>query len=124
MVRPKKNQPGYEESVNKWRNTMLKKYGSQKAWREKLKENGSKGGRLSSTGGFYNNPELARRAGAIGGLLSRRGRSYNEEWLKHGAEMLAMYDSGEYSIADIVRKFNLNYSTVLYRIKQSKKGDL
>lgn len=34
---------------------------------------GSKGGRNGHTGGFYANPELARRAGAIGGKKSKRG---------------------------------------------------
>lgn len=33
---------------------------------------GAKGGKLGRTGGFYANRELARRAGAIGGTVSRR----------------------------------------------------
>lgn len=33
---------------------------------------GSIGGKRSSTGGFYQNRELARRAGIIGGKKSRR----------------------------------------------------
>lgn len=32
---------------------------------------GQKGGRLGRTGGFYANRELARKAGAIGGRISR-----------------------------------------------------
>lgn len=35
---------------------------------------GMKGGKLSRTGGFYQNRELARRAGAIGGRISKRKR--------------------------------------------------
>lgn len=34
---------------------------------------GAKGGRNGHTGGFYNNPELARLAGRIGGRKSKRG---------------------------------------------------
>lgn len=34
---------------------------------------GKIGGHLGRTGGFYANRELARRAGAIGGRISRRG---------------------------------------------------
>ena len=34
---------------------------------------GRKGGLLGRTGGFYANRELARRAGAIGGKISKRG---------------------------------------------------
>jgi len=33
---------------------------------------GSTGGKASGTGGFYNNPELARIAGRKGGYISRR----------------------------------------------------
>lgn len=34
---------------------------------------GSKGGKAGHTGGFAADPELARRAGAIGGKKSKRG---------------------------------------------------
>lgn len=36
---------------------------------------GKKGGRNGNTGGFYANPELAKRAGAKGGAISRRGEA-------------------------------------------------
>ena len=39
------------------------------------KKIGGMGGRLGHTGGFYQNRELARIAGAKGGRISRRGAS-------------------------------------------------
>ena len=36
---------------------------------------GSMGGKIGRTGGFYANRELARKAGAKGGRISRRGAS-------------------------------------------------
>lgn len=36
---------------------------------------GAKGGKNGTTGGFYADRELARRAGAIGGRKSKRGQS-------------------------------------------------
>lgn len=36
---------------------------------------GRKGGEKGTTGGFYANRELARKAGAKGGRISRRGKS-------------------------------------------------
>lgn len=36
---------------------------------------GSKGGQAGHTGGFAANPELAKKAGAIGGARSKRGRA-------------------------------------------------
>lgn len=38
---------------------------------------GSLGGKKGRTGGFYANRELARQAGAKGGRISRRGKSYS-----------------------------------------------
>ena len=35
---------------------------------------GAKGGKQSTTGGFYADRELARKAGAIGGKISRRSK--------------------------------------------------
>jgi len=39
---------------------------------------GSAGGRIGRTGGFFGRPDLARAAGAIGGLMSRRSRSLSD----------------------------------------------
>lgn len=36
---------------------------------------GAKGGRMSSSGGFAANPELAREAGRLGGLKSRKKKA-------------------------------------------------
>jgi len=36
---------------------------------------GAIGGKASTTGGFYANRELAKEAGRIGGLKSKRGKS-------------------------------------------------
>lgn len=38
---------------------------------------GAIGGRNGHTGGFASNPELAKRAGAIGGRKSKRGKAKN-----------------------------------------------
>lgn len=35
---------------------------------------GKSGGQVGHTGGFYANRELARKAGAMGGRISRRGK--------------------------------------------------
>lgn len=43
---------------------------------------GSKGGKNGHTGGFHNNPELAREAGRKGGLTSRRTGIKNGEGKK------------------------------------------
>lgn len=47
----------------------------QKQGKDFYKRIGAKGGRNGHTGGFFANPELARRAGRIGGLKSKRGKA-------------------------------------------------
>lgn len=58
------------EGVKRHRQTMIKKFGSYEAWRDWMRANGSKGGAAHNKGGF-NDRALARRAGAIGGRVSR-----------------------------------------------------
>lgn len=41
---------------------------------------GKKGGQNGRTGGFYNNPELARRAGQKGGKISKRGIARKDDY--------------------------------------------
>lgn len=50
--------------------TNRQKYGS-----EFYARIGAKGGRNGHTGGFAADPELAKRAGAKGGKISRRGKA-------------------------------------------------
>lgn len=45
----------------------------QRHGKDFYKNIGSQGGKNGHTGGFFNNPELARLAGSKGGKISRRG---------------------------------------------------
>ena len=58
----------------KTRETICLKYG-----KDFYKKIGAMGGRNGHTGGFASNPELARKAGAKGGKISKRGRSRRTE---------------------------------------------
>ena len=58
----------------KTRETMYKKYG-----KDFYREIGRMGGRNGHTGGFANDPELAKRAGAKGGKVSKRGKARRTE---------------------------------------------
>nr|DAP76177.1 MAG TPA: Small hydrophilic plant seed protein [Caudoviricetes sp.] len=50
--------------------TNIERYG-----KDFYKEMGRKGGEVGKTGGFAANRELAKRAGRIGGLKSKRGKA-------------------------------------------------
>ena len=56
--------------------TMVNKHGSEEAARAWFRSIGSRGGKAPTTKpkGFAANPELAARAGTIGGKISRRGK--------------------------------------------------
>ena len=68
---------GSKAGAAKMKQTMIDRFGSEEAWREAMRNNGSKGGKRSSNllgnaGGFAVNRELAREAGKVGGTISRR----------------------------------------------------
>ena len=116
MPRPKKNTPEGEAATRKWRETMIKRYGSITEQQRKI---GSIGGRNGHTGGFASNPELAKIAGAKGGAKSRRGKSYKELWAKVENEALDMYKNGV-SLIEISRKFDIPYGVLTHRIRKAK----
>lgn len=72
MARQKKGEPGHKEATNRWRATMIAKYGKD-GLHKKMQEIGRIGGTRSGTGGFYNDPSRAREAGRLGGMVSRIG---------------------------------------------------
>jgi hypothetical protein len=65
---------------------MIAKYGSEEAYKEHLRAIAGKGGTNGKgpdyKGGFAGNRELARRAGAIGGRISRPQQSYTAKQSK------------------------------------------
>lgn len=117
MPRPKKGTKAGDLATKKWRETMEKKYGGVTEYAKRI---GSIGGRKSHGGGFTNR-EFARKMGALGGLISKRSKSKKNEWLACKDEALKMYHSGEYSIADIARKYHLEYSTTRYYIRKENE---
>lgn len=53
---------------------MIKKFGSEEAWMDYVKERGRKGGSAKVSKGFSKNPDLAREAGKKGGLVKASNR--------------------------------------------------
>ena len=67
---------------------------------------GSMGGKLGRTGGFYANRELARKAGRIGGLKSRRASRELRDGGARVRERELVRTGGDEAIAD-ARQFAL-----------------
>lgn len=90
MARPKRGTEGAEMATQRWRKTMLEKYGGEDGVHKMMQMIGSKGGQRGHTGGFAANRELARTAGAKGGKISRRtgtttGQRKEKEYVWKGA---------------------------------------
>ena len=91
MARPKANTPEGKLASERWRKTMIKKYGSIT---EMAKKNGRKGGQNGKgpdyKGGFAASVERARLAGAKGGSISKRTSKY-EKQLKENEQYIKDY---------------------------------
>lgn len=106
MSRPRKGEPGHEEASKRWKQTMLKKYGSEEALHKHLQEMGAKGGSHGVTGGFASNRALARIAGAMGGRVSKRGYKLVGE--KDGQKIYRK-DGKDYTIEDVKAELEAKY---------------
>lgn len=77
MPRPKKDTPAGKLASEKWHKTMIERYGNIT---ERMKETGRLGGLAGRgegyKGGFAGSKELASRAGAKGGSISKRKSKY------------------------------------------------
>lgn len=79
MVRPKAGTKGGDAASEKWRQTMINKYGVDGV-HKKMQEMGRKGGKNGKgpdyKGGFAGDRELAKRAGRKAGTISKRGYKF------------------------------------------------
>lgn len=74
MAGHRKGTPGYFAQQERYRQTMIEKFGSDEARKEYYREIAAKGGRNGHTGGFASNPDKARVAGKKGGAISSRSK--------------------------------------------------
>lgn len=72
---------------------------------------GRKGGQNGHTGGFASNPELASRAGAMGGRKSKRGKALKEQLDKHADDIIGMRNNGA-SIRQIALQYKVAGCTI------------
>lgn len=73
MARPKMGEPGCEQATKKWRESMIKKYGSAEKVHEVIIENGRKGGAVAGVRKGFAVTGIASEAGRKGGKASKRG---------------------------------------------------
>jgi hypothetical protein len=81
------------------------------------KKIGMKGGKNGHTGGFYNNPALARVAGAKGGRASKRNSPYVAKLTENHDRIKILYEQGLISIRDIANIMGVPYNTMLHYIR-------
>ncbi len=123
MGRMKKGEPGHEAATDRWRESMIKKFGSEEALHKHMQGMGRKGGMNGGHGGFAANPALAKIAGRKGGKVhAGRGKDsdYNYEaiWAEHGAEIIAKYESRTHSAQQLADEYGISPSSLRYRIRR------
>lgn len=80
MARPKAGTPAGKKATERFRRTMAEKYGDITAHFKEIGRKGGENGRGPNyTGGFAGNIDNAKRAGALGGMRSRRGLKFIKE---------------------------------------------
>lgn len=81
------------------------------------------GGERGHTGGFASNPELARKAGAKGGRMSKRGRgSLIVKKIEPRREtIISLYEEGK-SIPQIAKRFKVSSETLRRWARENIEG--
>lgn len=118
MARPKKGTPEGDRANEKYKQTMLERFGSQEAINEHFRKMGAKGGINGHTGGFAANKELAKVAGAKGGKNSTRGAAVWPEIEKHKDEVRNLYLMG-IGIPEISRRLGFTNASIRLYIKKN-----
>ena len=118
MARPKKNTKAGKIASEKWRKTMVEKYGSVS---DKMRETGRIGGQNGKgpdyKGGFAADSERAKIAGAKGGRISRRKSKYHQIFEENRSAIEAVLRSTA-SVKDLAEALGVPYSSLLNYIKK------
>ena len=84
---------------------------------------GKKGGTNGHTGGFAANPELARKAGAKGGKISRRGRSNKtQKLIDANYTKISLMVMDNYSVKDIAKETGIPMHSLYKFIREEIRG--
>ena len=118
MARPRKNTPEGKIASEKWRQTMIEKYGSVT---DKMRETGRIGGQNGKgpdyKGGFAADNERAKKAGAKGGSISRRKSKYNQVFEENRSAIEAVLKSTA-TVKDLAKALGVPYPSLLHYINK------
>lgn len=124
MARQRKGEKGCEEANNKWRQTMIKKLGSEEAVSEFARRIGRKGGVNGRgpdyKGGFAADPERARTAGAKGGKNSRRTSKYIRIF-EENKKAIDKAIKNRSSFKMLAEALGVPYQSLMHYISKNKK---
>lgn len=116
MARPKKTTEAGKIATERWRQTMIKKYGSVT---EKMRETGRIGGQNGKgpdyTGGFAGDRERAKIAGAKGGTISRRTSKYHSIFEENKAKIEETLKNS-YTMKDLAQELGVPYTSLLHYV--------
>lgn len=128
MSRPKADTEAGLIANEKWRQTMLAKYGGEQELTRAMAARGRLGGISSKSGGFASNVvgadglsgrQRARVVGALGGKISRRGCQPDvyADMEQHREEIQALVENGV-PMTRVANSFGYRYSTFRAWVKK------
>lgn len=125
MGRPKAGTKEGDAASERWRQTMINKYGVDGV-HKKMQEMGRKGGKNGKgpdyKGGFAGDRELAKRAGRKGGRISRRKGKYTTI-LDENKEFIIESVKNKATIQSIADELGIPHKSVRWYV-QSRFGGL
>lgn len=117
MARPKKTTPEGKIASEKWRQTMIEKYGSVT---DKMQQIGRIGGLNGKgpdyKGGFAADRERARIAGAKGGHISRRNGKYTRIMDENQEAIKVLLNSNK-TLKEFAAELGVPYHSLTWYIK-------
>ena len=125
-MRGKKGTKSGDIALEKWRDTMKKKHGEN--WREIMREQGRKGGSVSTpTGGFgavdkHGRHTAAQIAGAKGGKKSRRGKTA-DRFIVAWTDTNGTAQTRKFKYAPPAQKFADNVNSVVLELPKNDGAD-
>ena len=122
MARPRKTTEAGKIASEKWRQTMIEKYGGVT---EKMREIGKIGGQNGKgpnyMGGFAADKERARIAGAKGGRISRRSSKYTRI-MDENKEAIKVVVNSEKTLKEFATELGVPYNSLTWYVKTRIEG--
>ena len=125
MPRAKKGTPEGDKAIERWRETIKKKYGEN--WHAHCQNTGRKGGLAGRgpgyKGGFASNHKLASIAGYKGGRISRRNKAAIDKIKNNEDDIKKLIELGV-PMTRVAQTYEINEHSLRYWNRKNKEESI